>query len=167
MGLLFFAVLFNVDRQGHRFGRRWLSLARSTINVYVMLCLFPLVLLLPDLDHRVQAGIILILTAFSTVRQFVCWSAARKLKCEPSRHLLWRLGWLLLAPVATYVVIGYATAQSLWTRSPFRHDLNAFALLVLFVVSLRNSWNLVLQHDGIIREETSPDKGSHIEDGAS
>jgi hypothetical protein len=151
MGLLFFAVLFNVDRRGHRLGSHWLSLARSTINGYVMLALCPLVFLLPDLRDWTRSWMILVLAAFSIGRQFICWSSAWRRRYETSKQLAWRLGWLLLAPVATYVVVAYTAASQLWNGQPFRHDRVSVALLAVFIVALRNSWNLVLEHAGLTR----------------
>ena len=150
MGLLFFAVLFNVDRKGHKLGAQWLSLATSTINVYVMLCLLPFALLIPEMGDQPRACTILALTAFSAARQVICWLSAWKTRFEASGHIVWRVTWLLLAPVAAYAVVAYAGIETLRSAAPFRHDLMSLALLALFIVALRNSWNLVLQHDGLL-----------------
>ena len=152
IGLLFFAVLFNVDRRGHKLGARWLALARSTLNMYVVLLLFPFAALLPDLDDRNRAVIVLALAAYSVVRQFALWGAAWKMKCNPSKHVALRIAWLLLVPVSAYVVIAYTAAIVLWRNANFRHDWASQALLALFIAALRNSWNLVLEHAGLTPE---------------
>jgi hypothetical protein len=152
MGLLFFAVLFNVDRRGHRLGPHWLSLARSTINAYITLTLCPMVFLLPDLGNRARSSLILALATFGIGRKFVCWSSAWRTGGEPSRQIAWRMGWLLLAPITAHAVIAHEAYEWLFGRQPFRHDRVSIALLALFVVALRNSWNLVLEHVGVIRE---------------
>ncbi len=146
MGLLFFAVLFNVDKRGHKLGPRWLSLAKSTINVYVILTLYPLVFLLPDLSDGNRSLIILVLTAFSIGRQVVCWSSTWRLQCGTTKHVSWRVAWLLLAPISAFAVIADTAAGLLWGGHPFHHDRTSLALLLLFIVALRNSWNLVLDH---------------------
>lgn len=155
MGLLFVAVQFNVDRRGHKLGSAWLSLARSTINIYVVLFLIPLVLLLPDLQDRTRAGLILTLATFSIVRQFVCWAPAWRIGAESSRHILFRLAWLLLAPVCAFGTVVHSAATFLWWQSPVQHQSLSLALLGLFIVALRNSWNLVLQHTEVMCQELS------------
>ena len=155
MGLLFFAVLFNVDRRGHRLGPNWLALARSTVNVYVILALCPMVLLLPDLRDQTRAGMVLVLAGFSIGRQFVCWSCAWRRKAELSKQIAWRVVWLLLAPTSAYAVIGHATYDALVDQGPFRHDRISIGLTALFVVALRNSWNLVQEHIGVMHDNES------------
>jgi len=155
MGLLCFAVLFNVDRKGHRLGARWLALAKSTLNVHIMLLLFPFALLVPDVSNQARALIVLLLTAFSVVRQFVCWLSAWKMKSDPANHPVWRITWLLLVPVSAYAVLAYTAGAVLWGHVYYRHDYASLALIALLVVALRNSWNLVLQH-----AELAPDHES-------
>jgi len=163
MGLLFFAVLFNMQQHGqHKLGPHWLSLARSTTNVYVVLMLCPLVFLLPDLAETARSGLLLTLAAFSVGRQYICWSAAWRLKNERSAQVLWRLGWLLLAPSAAFVLVGWDST------APFRSPGNVdyahvpLALLFLFIVAVRNSCNLVMQHSGLVQyPQTGEVEGCH------
>lgn len=156
MGLLSFAVLFNVDRGGHGLGASWLALATSTLNVYVMLILFPFAVLVPDLSNQTRAVVILVLAVYSVIRQCVCWGAAWKMKCDASRHVALRIAWLLLVPITAYGVLGYVASALFSGQGHFRHDLASLALMVLFIAALRNSWNLVLEHAGLMLPEEGP-----------
>src|SRR5262245_15465841 len=102
MGLLFFAVLFNADRRGHRLVDRLLSVARSTLNLYVVLLLLPLVLLFPDFDDRLRAAIILTVISFSIVRQFVCWRPTWRTGSRAQMRNAPHLVWLFLGPVTAF-----------------------------------------------------------------
>ena len=148
MGLLFFAVLFNVDRKGHKLGARWLTVARSTLNIYIVLLFLPLVLLFPDFDDRLRAGIILALAIFSIVRQFGWW---RSTLCVQSAgqavvpHLLW----LFLAPAGAFGLIAHSAVLSLFWQVPFHGPRLSIVVLILFTLALRNSWDLVFEHAGL------------------
>jgi len=161
MGLLFVAVQFNLDRRGHKLGSGWLSLARSTINIYIVLFLIPFVLLLPNLQDRTRAVLILVLAAASVVRQFTCWLSAWRINSESSHHIALRMAWLLLAPAAAFGVIAQTATDYLWWQTPVRHERVSLAVLGLFIVALRNSWNLVLQHAVLTGTVVHPDQLSH------
>ncbi len=149
MGLLFFAVLFNADRRGHMLGERWLSVARSTLNIYVVLLLVPLVLLFPDSDDRLRAVIILVLVGFSIARQFMCWNPAWTIRSQ--RDLAPSLFWLFLGPISAFVLIGYSALTSFLWRVPFHSSTVSVVVLALFIMAIRNSWNLILQHAEVDR----------------
>ena len=151
MGLLFFAVLFNADRRGHRLGASWLSVARSTLNVYIVLVLLPLVLLFPDFDERLRYTIILAIIFFSITRQFIWWRLSRKTD-SATTGVAPRLIWLFLGPVTAFGLIGYSALGFLLWRVPFHGSRVSVVVLTLFVIALRNSWNLVLQHAGLTGE---------------
>src|SRR5262245_5220307 len=140
MGLLFFAVLFNADRKGHKLGSRWLSVARSTLNIYVVLLFLPLVLLFPDFDDRLRAGLILALVTFSIVRQYGWWR---------STLVLDSLLWLFLAPIGAFALIAHSAVLSLVWQVPFHGPRLSIVILALFTMALRNSWDLVFEHAGL------------------
>src|SRR5262245_43010587 len=146
MGLLFFAVLFNADRRGHKLGTRWLSVARSTLNIYVVLLLVPLVLMFPEFDDSLRAAIILVLIIFSIVRQVVFLRPAPAIRNAP--YLLW----LFVVPVSAFVLIGHSAVASLLWRVPFHSSRVSIVVLTLFIVALRNSWDLVLEHAGLTEQ---------------
>lgn len=152
MGLLFFAVLFNADRRGHKLGAAWLSVARSTLNIYVVLLLLPLVLLFPDSDDQLRAAIILMLAGFSIVRQFVCWRPLRSIGSETLMRVRPHLLWLFVVPVSAFALIAYSALGFLLWNVPFRTPRVSLVVLGLLMVALRNSWNLVLQHGGLTGE---------------
>src|SRR5215471_18977181 len=153
MGLLFLAVLFNADRRGHRLGAGWLAVARSTLNIYIVLILLPLVLLFPDFDDRGRAGLIIVLGVFSTVRQFICWRTTRRIGAESPMHTeSRRLIWLFLAPVAAFAMVTCSATAALVWRVVFYNSSVSISVLALFTIALRNSWNLILQHSGLTGE---------------
>ena len=151
MGLLFVAVQFNMDHRGHKLGPGWLSLAKSTINIYLVLFLIPFVMLLPELQPQTRAGIILTLAVISVVRQFACWLAAWKINSESSGHIALRMTWLLLAPTVSFGVIGHSAIEFLRSNVSVPQERLSLAVLGLFIVALRNSWSLVLHHSEVIR----------------
>jgi hypothetical protein len=156
MGLLFFAVLFNADRRGHKLGPRWLSVARSTLNIYIVLLFLPLVLLFPDFDDRLRAAIILALVTFSVVRQFGWWRSTLLVKAvestEPPAPIVRHLIWLFLAPAGSFALIGHSAIISLLWRVPFHGPRLSIVILILFTLALRNSWDLVFEHAGLTGE---------------
>ena len=152
MGLLFLAVLFNADRRGHRLGAGWLAVARSTLNIYIVLILLPLVLLFPDFDDRVRAGLIIVLGVFSTVRQFICWRTTVRIDASPMHTETRRLIWLFLAPAAAFALVTCSATAALVWRVPFYNSSVSISVLALFTIALRNSWNLILQHSGLTGE---------------
>src|SRR5215471_10987919 len=144
MGLLFFAVLFNADRRGHKLGSRWLLVARSTLNIYIILLFVPLVLLFPEFDERHRAGIILVLATLSIVRQYGWWR--RTLVVDS-------LVWLFLAPSAAFALIAHSAILTLFWRVPFHGPRLSMVILGLFTIALRNSWDLVLEHAGLTGQQ--------------
>lgn len=140
MGLLFFAVLFNADRRGHKLGNRWLLVARSTLNIYIILLFLPLVLLFPEFDERLRAAIILALATFSIVRQYLWWR---------STLIVDSLIWLFLAPSAAFALIAHSAVVTLVWRLPFHRPRLLIVILALFTIALRNSWDLVFEHAGL------------------
>ncbi len=144
-GLLFVAVQFNMDELVNNQGSRWFAVARSTYSTYVLLLLVPLGLVVPGVDQRATA-FILVMAAF--VGGFVVvrtWLPVWR-NFMHHQERLWQSFWLLLSPLAAYVLLGW-NGYSLFNASDPQPVLriSGYVLLWLFLIALRNSWRILVE----------------------
>jgi hypothetical protein len=145
-GLLFVAMQINLDLLVSDPGNRWRATARSTFSVYTLLITMSLFYLLPALDQRGRAAILLVLTLFGIFRAARTWWPVWKNRLQKPQERLVETFWMLVGPVLTYGILGYNALDLYNTSNPDSTTFGiAITFIALLVVALRNSWNLVFE----------------------
>jgi hypothetical protein len=147
VGLLFVAVqigpsLVTAGRVGTRH-----AIARSTFTVFAFVFMLSTFFLIPTLTLRVRAITVIAAGAGGILRAVRTWLPVWRDKFQGRIELrLWQTAWLLVGPVVTYAVLVMAGARGLHSADVMRFDNTvAYVFVVLFVIGLRNSWNLLVE----------------------
>jgi hypothetical protein len=147
VGLLFVAVQIGPPLLGAGpIGRRH-AMARSTFSIFATLFALSLFLVLPDQSIRVRSLVVIAAAAVGVYRAIRTWIPvwADKLQGRIEFRLL-ETAWLLVGPVVAYVFLAVAGIQQLRSSNPLLLDRNAAGwFIVLFLVAVRNSWNLLVE----------------------
>jgi hypothetical protein len=156
VGLLFVAVQFGppLVREG-RLGPRH-AVARSTFTVFGVVFMVSLLYLVPDITLHVRAIAAIAAAAFGALRAVRTWIPVWRDKFAGRVELrLWQTVWLLVGPVLVYVVLAIAGVRQLNApRKPTLDENASYAFVVLFVIGLRNSWNLLVESTALARRDT-------------
>ena len=147
LGLLFVAVqigppLVVEGRVGPRH-----AIARSSFTVFGVIFLLSLLYLVPDIPLHVRAVAAMGSAAIGVVRTVRTWLPVWRDKVLGRiQFRLWRTAWLLVAPMLAYAGLAFAGVRQLHSPNPTILDDNtAFVFVVLFVIGLRNSWDLLVE----------------------
>ncbi len=122
---------------------RWAALAQGTLTILATAFALSLSFLIPMLSTQVRGEIILAGAAFAIWRGIRIWWPVFRLPDKNRRHLFVQSFWLLMLPFAVYIYLAVGGVGLL------RGDATAIfsvagALLLMFVVALRNTWRLVV-----------------------
>jgi hypothetical protein len=146
LGLLFIAVQFNLESFAAQTDNRWRAVARSTYSTFVTLFVLPLLFLIPQIDVRARGLIILIVVVPSVLRILRTWMPVWRSVFQGRREQLWETAWLLMAPLLAYLYLGILGLALLNNQDSISIELGiVYTLVVLFVLALRNSWNLLVE----------------------
>lgn len=143
VGLLFIAVQFNMDV--FEPGNRWNAVARSTFSIYITLFIVPLFFLVPELNEPARGVASLIFVFFGISRTVSTWIPVWRGSLPRSFHRLWQTLWLLIGPLIAY---GYLANNLILmvggTPTLYLQPGIQVAMIGLFSIALRNSWNLLV-----------------------
>ena len=145
-GLLFVAIQINLDTLVSDPGNRWRATARSSFAIYTLLVVVSLLLLIPDLDQYSQGVVLMIAAVFGVVRAVRTWWPVLVGSWQHHSERLAQTVWYLVGPSMAYVAL-FIFGIKVYSGS----DMNSarqsvgFIFVVLFVLVLRNSWNLIFE----------------------
>jgi hypothetical protein len=156
VGLLFIAIQINLDTFSREPDNRWRAVGRLTFTTFVMLFILPLILLIPKLTDSLRGGVILIVVGVSVLRILQAWLPVWRGVFRGRVERVWQTAWLPVGPLLAYIYLGAMGLALLRGTATADVDLNvAFALVGLFSLVLRNSWNLLVE---VSAERKRPDK---------
>lgn len=147
VGLLFVAVQIGPPLQVKgAIGRRH-AIARSTFTVFAIIFALSLFLLLPGLSSRTRALVVLTAAVVGVVRAVMTWVPVWADKLQGRIEFrLWQTAWLLLGPLIAYGFFVLAAVEQLQVNDPTALDKGAAGwFIMLFVIGIRNSWNLLVE----------------------
>jgi hypothetical protein len=147
VGLLFVAVQIGPDLVTRgRVGPRH-AIARSTFTVFAVILVLSLLFLVPQVSSRVRAIYAMAAAAAGTARAVRTWIPVwRDMRHGRAESRLWQTVWLLVGPFLGYALLAEAAGRELATNVTGTLDIGAgYAFVLLFVVALRNSWNLLVE----------------------
>jgi hypothetical protein len=147
VGLLFVAVQIGPTLQvSGAIGRRH-AMARSTFTVFAILFALSLFLLLPGLSTSTRALVVLAAGIIGIGRAVTTWVPVWKDKLQGRVEFrLWQTAWLLLGPVLAYALLIVAAVEQLQVSDTTALDKGAAGwFIMLFVIGIRNSWNLLVE----------------------
>src|SRR5262249_26581637 len=104
---------------------------------------------MPTIDDKGRAVYTLLVTAFGVIRAVRTWLPVwTSMILHRVRDRLWETTWLLIAPLAIYGFIAWNSFKPLSpdpaSQSVIQTNI-ALCLLGLFMIALRNSWNLIFE----------------------
>jgi len=147
VGLLFVAVQIGppLVRSGPVGPRH--AIARSTFTVFAVVFFLSLFFLAPGSTPKARAGVAIgaaIAGSLRAVRTWIpVWRDMLQGRVEPR---LWQTAWLLIGPVLAYAYLAAAAIAQLRSTDPRVLDKDASGVFILlFVLALRNSWNLLVE----------------------
>jgi len=145
MGLLFIGVQFRLGELRNGPVGRWKFTARSTFTMYVLLFILPMSFLIPNLGTAGHASFTFIVVIFCAVRAFATWLPIWRSISQRRERVIETL-WLLVGPLAAYLLLAYFGFQLCRGDNPNEVQTNiALILIVFFSIVLRNSWNLLVE----------------------
>lgn len=148
-GLLFIAIQINLDTLVSGIGERSRAIARSTFTMFSLLLVISLVCLVPGIDLRGRAVFTIlaaVLGVFRGVRTWLpVWTSMFRKRVTDR---LWETTWLLIGPliIYAYLILNAYNLLSMPSTDQTNFQTNiALCLISLFIVALRNSWNLIFE----------------------
>ncbi len=150
IGLLFVAVQIGPPITVSGANSRSHAMARSTFAIFIILLALSMDLLLPFQTTRERALIVLAAGVFGILRAVRTWVPVWAYKFQGRLEFrLWQTAWLLLGPLVAYGFIILAGIEQLHTTDRNALDIGmAPWFIVLFVIAIRNSWNLLVERTG-------------------
>lgn len=147
VGLLFVAVQIGAPLTTSGAVSRRHAMARSTFAIFSILFALSLYLLLPYQPNDVRALISIAAGIFGIVRAIRTWLPVWADKFQGRAEFRWwQTAWLLLGPLVAYAFIVVAGIEQLQTSDPTALDKGAAPwFIMLFVIAVRNSWNLLVE----------------------
>ena len=147
VGLLFVAVQIGPPLVGAGPISRRHAMARSTFSIFATLFALSLYLLLPDQSSRVRAEVVIAAAALGTFRAIRTWLPVWADKLQGRVEFrLWQTAWLLVGPVVAFAFLAVAGLRQLGSADPAVLDADAAGwFILLFVIGVRNSWNLLVE----------------------
>jgi hypothetical protein len=147
VGLLFVAVQIGPPLAGSGpIGRRH-AMARSTFTIFTIIFALSLYFLVPDQPPRARAGAAIAAAAGGAVRAARTWIPVWRDKLQGRIEFrLWQTAWLLIGPILIYAYFALEAIRVAASADPKVLDYAAVTtFIVLFVIGLRNSWNLLVE----------------------
>ena len=147
VGLLFVAVQIGppLVEQGHVGPRH--AIARSTFTVFAIIFMLSLLFLVPHVPIRFRAQAAIVAAVLGAVRAVRTWVPVWRDKLAGRIEIrIWQTVWLLVGPEVTYVMLAIGGIKQLAASNERTLEVNvAFVFTILFVIGLRNSWNLLVE----------------------
>jgi hypothetical protein len=122
---------------------RWAALGQGTLTILATVFALSLSFLIPSLSSPAHGYIILAAAAFASWRTVRVWWPVFRLREKGRVHRLAQSFWLLMLPVAAYIYLLSGAWGLLHGESAAVLNVGG-AVLVLFAISLRNAWRLVV-----------------------
>ena len=145
VGLLFVAIQIGPSLLATGGVTRRHAMARSTFTIFVVIFALSLFFLVP-VPVRARATTAIFASIAGAARAARTWLPVwRETLRQRTVARVWQAVWLLLGPIAAYA---YVALGGLIQLSTGRSVLDAFAsgaFIVLFVIALRNSWDLLVE----------------------
>jgi hypothetical protein len=148
VGLLFVAVQLTPPGTSPSLLLRRHAMARSTYTLFAVL--FALSLFFLFGAQPGEQAVVLIVAAvlgiYRTARTW--WPVWAEMVHGRVEARIWQTAWLLIGPVAGFAYLGIIGLRNLGGNPNSAHDLEvgtAGIFIGLFVVALRNSWNLLVE----------------------
>ena len=147
VGLLFVAVQIGPPITLSGGVSRRHAMARSTFAIFVLLLALSMDFLLPFQTTHERALVALAGAVFGIFRAVRTWVPVWADKLQGRAEFrLWQTAWLLLGPLVAYAFIILAGVEQLHTSDRNALDIGiAPWFIVLFVIAIRNSWNLLVE----------------------
>jgi hypothetical protein len=146
VGLLFVAVQIGppLRTPGHVSPRH--AIARSTFTVFSTIVILSLLYIVPETPDRFRAIVTIVAGVVGISRSVRTWLPVWRDKFAGRIEFrLWQTAWLLIGPVITYGVLGWGAIRQLQESKHVLAVNTGFAFVLLFVIGLRNSWNLLVE----------------------
>ena len=142
VGLLFIATQLHLGVFSNP-ENRWAALGQGTLTILATVFALTLSFLIPSLSPQAHGYIILGAVAFASWRTVRVWWPVFRLTEKGRFHRLAQSFWLLMLPFVAYAYLAYGAWGLLNGESGAVLDVGG-AVLVLFAISLRNAWRLVV-----------------------
>ena len=123
------------------------AIARSTFTVFSTIVILSLLYIVPQMPEHFRAIVTIAAGVVGISRSVRTWIPVWRDKFAGRIEFrLWQTAWLLVAPVVTYGLLGWGAIRQLQMGAKHVLAVNTgFAFVVLFVIGLRNSWNLLVE----------------------
>lgn len=150
VGLLFVAVQIGPPITLSGAVSRRHAMARSTFAIFIILLALSLDLLLPFQTSHERALVALAAAVFGILRAVRTWVPVWADKLQGRTEFrLWQTAWLLLGPLVAYAFIILAAVEQLQTSDRNALDIGVAPwFIVLFIIAIRNSWDLLVERTG-------------------
>lgn len=147
VGLLFVAVQIGPPLSGVGPVRRRHAMARSTFTIFAIIFALSLYSLTPFNNPGGRALVALAAAGTGTVRAVLTWIPVWRDKLQGRIEFrLWQTAWLLVGPLLAYGYLALGASRQLGSTDPSLLDNTAAGVFILlFVIGLRNSWNLLVE----------------------
>ena len=142
VGLLFVATQLHLGVFSNP-ENRWAALGQGTLTILATVFALSLSFLIPSLSTQVHGDIVLAAVAFASWRTVRIWWPVFKLREKGRMHRLAQSFWLLMLPFVAYAYLVSGAWGLLQGESGAVLNVGG-AVLVLFGISLRNAWRLVV-----------------------
>ena len=150
VGLLFVALQLTASGLTPGLLLRRHAMARSTFNLFSILFALSLYFIaFGKSDQGQQAAVLITAGGLGIFRAFRTWLPVwREMLHGRLETRIWQTAWLLIGPVGAFLYLGLVGVRNLHPTAHSSLDIQlgtAATFIGLFVVSLRNSWNLLIE----------------------
>lgn len=142
VGLLFVATQLHLGVFSNP-ENRWAALGQGTLTILATVFALSLSFLIPSLSPQAHGNIVVAAVAFASWRTVRVWWPVFKLREKGRMHRFAQSFWLLMLPFVAYLYLLSGAASLLQGQSGAVLNVGG-AVLVLFAISLRNAWRLVV-----------------------
>jgi hypothetical protein len=147
VGLLFVAVQIGPPiRTPGRVNPRH-AMARSTFTVFSTIVIVSLLYIVPDTSVQFSAILTIAAAVIGVIRSVRTWIPVWRDKFAGRIEFrLWQTAWLLITPVIAFALLAWGAVRQLEIgRGAVLNVNTGFTFILLFVIGLRNSWNLLVE----------------------
>jgi hypothetical protein len=150
VGLLFVALQLTASGLTPGLLLRRHAMARSTFSLFSILFALSLYFVaFGKADQGQQAAVLVAAAALGIFRAIRTWLPVwREMIHGRLGTRIWQTAWLLIGPVLAFLYLGFVGLRNLHPTAHSALDIQlgtASTFIGLFVVSLRNSWNLLVE----------------------
>ncbi len=122
------------------------AIARSTFTVLAVVFVLSLLYIVPQTSVRFRAMISIVAAVIGVVRSVRTWGPVWRDKFAGRIEFrLWQTAWILVGPVAAYALLVLGAVRQLAGHGGVLDVNTGFVFILLFVIGLRNSWNLLVE----------------------